>query len=779
VGKCNRQLILARALIYQQKTKVFRVMKTIKKMKISALSDAINRASAGPYTSPLEAKNSISPKGELLLYGIIGDWWDSMDALSIVSQLNQLPGDVITVRIQSPGGNVTEGLAMYNQLKQSPKRVDVYIDGVAASMAAGVAMAGDNVYIPSNAIMMIHKPHIGDVSGNENDLRDMADALAQLEKSYAQILADKTGKTREEISAFIADGKDHFFIGSEAVDFGLADQLIENVKLDAKASAKFSAVSLPEKAMASLFTVVKPTAAPAAINQEEVDMLFKVKAKAGGWHLIPAINAALNGTYTKIEDAIAALGGKVTIANLKEILAGEAVADDAALNALAAAFGINQTQQTPPATPATPATTNPTDAVALERDRVREIHAIAAQAKVKDDVRDQWVFSGITTAEARAKALETVAARDAQSAPTSYLRTGGSVSREGMRAAMTNAMIHRIDPSVALTDQGRDFRGMNIVAMISAALEADGQSVRGKTASDIVAMAMHHTSDFPLILQDVANRTLRAAYTQAPRTFMPIATQTTASDFKTKHSLQIGGGSDLALVNENGEFKSGTVTEGGESYKLSTYGRIFAFSRQMLINDDLDALNRFMSTIGNLAGRKENSIIWSLVKANPTLSDTVAVYSTDAKRLNQWGGANLDETSLSAGRKAMRQLKGLEGEPISVSPKFLVVNSERETAAQKILAQVQPNATSGVNPFSNSMQLIVEPLLDGVANNPWYLFSDPKAVPCLEYCYLEGEAGPYTETKWGFEVDGVALKVRHDFGAGFVDFRGSGKCTGA
>lgn len=746
--------------------------------KISIMSDVINRAMAGPYVSPLEAKNSISPKGELLLYGVIGDWWDSMDALSIVSQLNQLPGDVITVRIQSPGGNVTEGLAMYNQLKQSPKRVDVYIDGVAASMGAGVAMAGDNVYIPSNAIMMIHKVHIGDVSGNENDLRDMADSLAAIEKSYAQIIADKTGKTREEISAFIADGKDKYFVGQQAIDFGLADHLIENIKLDSKASSKFSAMSLPAQTMASLFTAVKNPAAPAAINQEEDDMLFKVKAKAGGWHLIPAINAALSGTYAKVEDAVAALASKITIANLKEVLSGEAVADDATLAALASAFGITQPAQQNPAANPIQAAAGATDAVALERERIRDIHAIAAQASVPDADRDQWVLSGITAADARAKALEVVAKRDAQNAPSSYIRTGGSVNREGMNAAMVNALINRVDPSQQLTDNGRDFRGMSIVAMISASLESQGQSVRGKTASEVVAMAMHSTSDFPLILQDVANRTLRGAYAQAPRTFAAIATQTSATDFKTKRSLQIGGGTDLDKVNANGEFKSGTVSEGGESYKLETFGRIFSFSRQMLINDDLGALTRFMSQVGNLAGRKENSIVWSLVKANPTLSDAVAVYSADARRLNQFGGAALDAATLSLARKTMRQMKGLDSEPISVSPKFLVVNSERETAAQQILAGIQPNQASAVNPFAGSMQLIVEPLLDGVANNPWYSFADPMAVPCLEYCYLEGESGPYIETKWGFEVDGVALKVRHDFGAGFVDFRGSVRCTG-
>ncbi len=749
--------------------------------KISRLSAYINAAVAGPSVKPLEAKNSISPKGELLLYGVIGDWWDGMDALSIVRELEQLSGPEIIVRIQSPGGNVTEGLAMYNRLKQSPKKVIVYIDGVAASMGAGIAMAGDEVHIPTNALMMLHKPALDNVGGNENDLRDAADALAKIEQSYVQIHADKTGKTNEEIKALIADGKNHFFVGQEAVDYGLADFVIGGVQLNATACMKFSGMDIPQKITASLFT--QPAAA-AATQPEEDTMFFKIKAKAGGWHFVPAINAALNGTFAKIEDAVAALKGTVTVANLADILAGKAEADDDVLKAIAKHFSIELPSVQAPAVPGGTAATATAqagdDAVVKERARVKDVSAIAAQAKVGDELLQKWIHDGVSAADARAQALEAVAKRDASGAPQSYVRTAGSVGREGMRAAMANAILNRVDPSKhKLDDNSRDFRGMTLMSMVSAAMEADGQSVRGKTPNELLAQAMHTTSDFPLILQDVANITLRAAYQNAPKTFAPIAVQTSASNFKAKHSVQIGGGSGLEKVNEAGEFKHGTVTEGGESYKLETFGRIFDFSRQLMINDDIAALTRFMNQIGNLAGRKENSIVWSLVKSNPVLSDTIAVYSTDAKRKNLVAGAAIGETTLNLARVAMRQMVGLDGEPISVSPKFLVVNSTRETEAQKALVVIQPDSTANANVFANSLQIIVEPLLDGVANNPFYFFADPNAVPALEYCYLDGESGPYLETKWGFEVDGMQLKVRHDFGAGFVDFRGTVKGAGA
>ena len=749
--------------------------------KLSILSDVINRAVAGPHVTPLSAKNSISPKGELLLYGVIGDWWDGMDALTIVRELEQLPGSEIVVRIQSPGGNVTEGLAMYNRLKQSTKRIIVYIDGIAASMGAGVAMAGDVIYIPTNAMMMLHKPSLDGVGGNENDLRDLADALAKMEQSYVQIHADKTGKSTDEIKALIADGKNHFFVGQEAVDYGLADEIIQSVSLDAAACMKFKGMDIPQKITASLFT--KPAAA-AAQPQEENEMI-KIKAKKGGWHFVPAINAALNGSYGKIEEAVAALKDKVTVTNLASILDGTAECDHETLKVIGAEFGIDvkiESAESPvipsDATGAT-AQAAATEAVAQERNRVKDIRAVGAVAKADDVTIAAWIDSGITAAQAREKALDVVAQRDRANPASNHIRVNGGDNTK-VRAAMANAVLNRVAPGKhKLTDDGADFRGMTLIGMVGAMLEANGERVIGKTPNELVAMAMHTTSDFPLILQDVANVTLRNSYELAPATFKAIAVESSATDFRAKHSVSIGGGSGLEKVNQAGEYKEGTVSEGDESYKVETYGKIFSFSRQLILNDDIGALTRFMNSVGNLASRKENEIVWGLVKANPNLSDGLPVYSNNVKRGNLIAGSAVTEAGLAAMRTALRRMKGLDSEPLNTMAKFLVVNTARELEAEKILTAILANSTSDVNVFANKLQLIVEPLLDDVANNPWYGFADPNAVPVLEYAYLDGQAGPYLETRWGFEVDGLQLKVRHDFGAGFVDFRGSVKNPGA
>jgi ATP-dependent protease ClpP protease subunit len=748
----------------------------MKKMNHSPLSIAVNGAIAGPMIKPLEAKNSISPKGELLLYGVIGDWWDGMDALTIVRELEQLSGNEIIVRIQSPGGNVTEGLAMYNRLKQSPKKVIVYIDGVAASMGAGVAMAGDEVHIPTNALMMLHKPSLDGVGGNENDLRDLADALAKMEQSYVQIHADKTGKTTEEIKALIADGKNHFFVGQEAVDYGLADYVIDSVQLNATACMKFSEFEIPQKITASLFT--KPAAA-AAQTQEEIEMI-RIKAKKGGWHFVPAINAALNGSYAKIEEAVAALKDKVTVTNLASILDGTAECDNDTLKAIAAEFGIKVDFETEP-NPADKDDVQPVDAtaaVAQERARVRDLRALAATAKIPDVDLNKWIDSGTKLEAARAAALDVLANRDKESTTRNHVRTHGGDNTK-MREAMTNAVLNRVAPaSHKLSDDGKEFRGMSLIGMVDAMLQIAGERTVGKTPNELMAMASHTTSDFPLILQDVANITLRAAYAQAPATYKAIAVQSGATDFRAKHSVSIGTGSGLAKVNEHGEFKEGTVSEGDESYRVETYGRIFSFSRQLIINDNIGALTRFMGEVGGLAARKENEIVWGLIKANANMRDGLPLYSNNALRGNLVTGTAVTEAGLAAMRMALRKMKGLDGEALNIVAKYLAIPTDRELEAEKILTAVLANSTGSVNPFANKLELIVEPLLDGVSNNPWYTFADPAIAPAVEYAHLDGQAGPYLETRWGFEVDGMQLKIRHDFGAGVIDFRSTIKNPG-
>ena len=226
-------------------------------------------------------------------------------------------------------------------------------------------------------------------------------------------------------------------------------------------------------------------------------------------------------------------------------------------------------------------------------------------------------------------------------------------------------------------------------------------------------------------------------------------------------------GSGLEKVNEAGEFKRGTFTEGKESYKLATYGKIFGITRQALVNDDLGAFADIPAQLARTAGAFEADTLAAVVAANPLLADGKAVFHADHGNLLT--AATLDAAALGIARKAMRAQVGLAGELISVTPRFLVVGPDQETAGEQVLASIAAAKVADVNPFSGKLELVVEPRLTGKG---WFLAATPGEVDGLEFCYLEGEEGPQIESRAGFDVDGLEVKCRLDFAAAFVDYRG-------
>lgn len=196
------------------------------------------RASISPTNKPEESWYSIraASRGvaEVMLYDDIGAW--GISARQFARDLAAL-GDVsqINLRIHSGGGDVMDGTAMYNILRGHSARVEVYIDGMAASMASVVAMAGDVIYMPANSMMMIHKPWGGQV-GDADDMREYADLLDKVEGTLVQAYARKSGKSVDEIAALLKVTT--WMDGNEAVAAGFADQVLEPIKAAAQLNSK-------------------------------------------------------------------------------------------------------------------------------------------------------------------------------------------------------------------------------------------------------------------------------------------------------------------------------------------------------------------------------------------------------------------------------------------------------------------------------------------------------------------------------------------------------------
>ncbi|MFN3615519.1 MAG: prohead protease/major capsid protein fusion protein, partial [Rubrimonas sp.] len=418
-----------------------------------------------------------------------------------------------------------------------------------------------------------------------------------------------------------------------------------------------------------------------------------------------------------------------------------------------------------------------------ERDRVSTIYDLTGRLNLERSFAEDLVKRGVSIDESRRLILDQVAAKsdETRTFPHVSVPLGGRDERITRRDAVANALLHRYSPTLfPLEDAARQYRGMTLLELARESLGNAGVNTRGLSRDEVATRALHSTSDFPEILSAVTNKTLRQAYDAYPRTFALFCRQVLATDFKSMHRVQLGEAPQLLEVGESGEFKRGTLGESKESYKVKTYGRVVAITRQVLINDDLDAFTRIPAMYGNSIAQLESDVVWGIITANPAMADGNALFHTTHKNLAATGAA-LDVASVGAARAAMALQTGLDKKTVlNIRPAFLIVPAALELKAEQLVAQnLVPADSAKVVPQSiRTLSPISEPRLDAASATSWYLAASPNQIDTIEYAYLEGQQGAYIETRNGFDVDGVEIKCRLDFGAKAIDWRGLYKNPG-
>lgn len=404
-----------------------------------------------------------------------------------------------------------------------------------------------------------------------------------------------------------------------------------------------------------------------------------------------------------------------------------------------------------------------------------EIRSIARVASLDQTWIDTQIDASATVEAARTAAFEVMRNR---TAPAAEVRTTASVGTdytdpEFRARTIGEALFARVTPGHVPSEAARQFVGLSIPDIARDCLRHRGMTTTGFQHGQIIERALQTTSDFPLILADTVGRTLRQAYQSAPAGIRRLARQTTAKDFRSKHRIQFSAAPTLEKVNEHGEFKAGAMAEAQESYAVDTFGRIIGFSRQAMVNDDLGAFTDATRRMGQTSAAFEGTFLAKLLLANPKMRDNKVLFHSDhANIAGSAGPINVD--TLSAARQAMRLQTGLIGELITVTPKFILVGADRETEAEKAVAAITPAQSAEVNPFQGKLEVITDPRI----SDAWYVISDPAEIDGLEYAYLEGAVGPQITSEVGFDTDGIRFRVRLDYGAGFVDWRGWHKNAG-
>jgi len=442
------------------------------------------------------------------------------------------------------------------------------------------------------------------------------------------------------------------------------------------------------------------------------------------------------------------------------------------------------------------------EAVKVERLRAGKIRAMATGPfQVEESFLAALIDEGVSIDTARERIMNKVEAeyRKHPTVQISPPHFGGKDEVDKRREGMEAALLLRGNPRASgeMVEKGREFAGLTLVDMARECLNAAGVKTRGMDRHEIARVALQGrhgaseyfdgamtTSDFPNILANVANKTLRQAYEAAPRTFVPFCRQVTAADFKPVNRIQLSDIAALQKTNENGEFVRIYLGDSKESYALTTWGGIVPITRKVVLNDNLQALTRIPAGLGIAAATLESDTVWAVITANANMADGLPLFHATHKNLTATNGLAA-VANITAARKAMRKQTAPKGTILNLIPKYLIIPAALEGIAVQITNPINLAATASsadVPAFVRAMVPIVEPRLDAVASvgdTNWYTAADPSSIDTIEYCYLEGQQGVYIETRQGFEVDGVEIKARLDFAAAAIDFRGLQKNTAA
>ena len=670
------------------------------------------------------AAGGVQSAAEIFIYGDIGEsWWgDSITAAQFVKDLAEVKAESLTIRINSFGGSVTDGIAIHNAIKRHPSAVAVSIDGLAASIASLIAMAGDTVEMAENAMLMIHAPwtHAG---GNSAELRATADMLDSWANAMSTSYASKSGKPAADMLALLTDGADHWYTAAQAKEAGFIDTVVSASPESASAMAAFNLTrfsTAPASISASL--VQRPPVAAATPTPPEKPMPNPVEqSQAAAQQTAQATAAGVAQEAQRRKDIaakFAAHAGRDGVQALQRACEDDTTIDvQAAADKLLAHLGKN---------------TEPVQG---------RIETVKDEADKRIDAMASSIMARAALVDASGKPL-------------------------------------RVDAS-------NPFRGSSLLDIARASLQASGVRVDGMDKRELVAAAFtQSSSDFPILLQNVMHKTLLGAYALQADTWTRFCARGQVSDFRAHNRYRVGSFSNLEAKTELGEFRNKTIPDGEKaSITASTKGNIINISRETIINDDLGAFTGLAASLGRAAKRTVESDVYALLALNagmgPVLSDGVTLFHATHNNVST-GAPSV--TSFDAARVVMSQQKDVSGNdflaltpavwlgPVGLGgPARVVVNSEYDPDSN--------NKLQRANMASKVVRDIVDtPRLSGL---PWYFFADANEAPVLEVAFLDGIDEPYIELENGFSVDGARWKVRLDYAVGGMDYRGAVRSTGA
>lgn len=662
--------------------------------------------------------------GEVHLYDQIGGWGISASRfLREVSEAGLFSASQVDIRIHSPGGSVMDGFAIFNTLKRLPGTVNIYIDGVAASMASVIAMLpGATVHIPSNGFVMIHNPW-GGAMGESSDLRDCADLMDKHGNLMIDAYAAKTGLSRDEIESMMA--AETWMSGAEAVAKGFADVLLPDMQMSACINDNVTKEFSKMPKAAQYFFAPRGTGNNTPPNQPQ-----PVQEPLAQQPVVqPPIQQPAPVAQQNIDIAALTL-------QMHQQLQAKETERRTAVNAVFAAFA--------------------------NHPGITELQAAC--------IGDQFCDAATAQQKLLAKLAEGIT--PGASGYAHIHAHNGNIVGDSVRNVIMARAGH------GDREKDNQFNGMTLGELARASLTHRNIGVAGMSRLEIVGMAFtHSSSDFSFILMDAANKSVLKGWANAEETFDKWTRTGELPDFKPGNRVGLEAFPNLREVRPGAEYKYATLNDTGAVIKLATYGELFSIDRQSIINDDLSILTRIPEGMGMAAKGTIGDLVYDVLISNKDFNGS-PLFSTER---NNYVMGELSVDNLASARSQMKRQKSGD-RTLNISPAFLLVPTIQEAIADQILHSTSVpgmEANSGIkNPVYNMAEVIAEPRLDEADEDSWYLTAR-KGSDTIEVAYLDGNSTPMLESTTGFTIDGVTLKCRIDAGVAPMDYRGMLKSTGA
>ena len=696
-------------------------------------------------------------KDDLVIDGAIGIPEDGLTSKEVRAKIEKLSGD-ITVRINSPGGVVPEGMSIYNALNDYDGHVTVEIDAMAASMGSLVAMAGDVIRAHENSLIMIHDPR-NIAIGDAEQLRKDAELLDKISDQMADIYAARSGLSVNRIKKMMSD--EVWFSAEEALEQGFIDEIVGEADAQAFRRLDISGlVAVPGRIAAHVAGWTGRKAASAARQtsaRKDNDMAKKTTKKAAEKKAVHDNPEGPEGRAVATPDP------------------GPLNADNAALEKAAADAKV--------------------EGAAGERDRISGIREIAATAKLDDDAFvNELVESDTPLADAQKKILE----KWSEKGGPAINGTGANqVTTDALDKAMAgtrNAIIQRAGQrgvmEKAFKDSKEDFdpgefRGYRLTDIAAHILEITGVDMRGLRGEMLVSKALtavgtitQTSSDFSVLLENTMHKVLLANYLVTPDTWTRFCATGSATDFRPHPRYRRGSFGRLDQVPESGEIKVKPIPDGvKELLSVLPYGNIINLSRQAIVNDDMSVFETLAADFGRAAKLSIELDVYAELAKNsnlgPTLNDGDSLFHANHSNIGTAGVPSV--TTLGEADDLMGSQTDPSGNEVLDLQPFVFVGPKAVARTARVVNESEndPDVTSKkrANPVRGILSDIVGTAR--LSGTRWYVFAEPSVAAVLEVLFLNGQMEPRLAMQEAFNQQGLQERVEFDYGVGGIDFRGA------